>query len=269
MATTGPNQREGNAPVAIVTGAASGIGAATAVALAGRGYAVQCVDLDEAGAARTASRIASADGFGSAVRADVADDDDCRRAVEAARGLGRIAAVVNIAGVTPYATSIMDVTPEVWDRVLAVNLRSVYSMSRHAVQCMGDVGGVIINTASVHAYASHPGCAPYAASKGAIVALTRQMAIDLTSRGVRVVAVAPGAVDTPMSRAAEVTTGRSLEELGFSFDKRQIGRVASAEEIASVICWLASEGASFVNGTTVVADGGLLAPLPTPSRRDE
>jgi NAD(P)-dependent dehydrogenase (short-subunit alcohol dehydrogenase family) len=267
MATTGPNQREGNAPVAIVTGAASGIGAATALALAGRGYAVQCVDLDEAGAARTASRIASADGYASAVRADVADD--CRRAVETARGLGRIAAVVNIAGVTPYATSIMDVTPEVWDRVLAVNLRSVYSMSRHAVERMSDVGGVIINTASVHAYASHPGCAPYAASKGAIVALTRQMAIDLTSRGVRVVAVAPGAVDTPMSRAAEVTTGRSLEELGFSFDKRQIGRVASADEIASVICWLASAEASFVNGTTLVADGGLLAPLATPGRRDE
>ncbi len=269
MATTAAGRSPGNPPVAIVTGAASGIGAATARALAGRGYAVQCVDLDADGATRTEGGIVAAGGRAGSICADVADDQDCRRAVDAASDLGRVAALVNVAGVTPYATSIMEVTPEDWDRVLAVNLRSVYSMSRHAVELMSVAGGVIINTASVHAFASHPGCAPYAASKGAVVALTRQMAIDLTPRGIRVVALAPGAVDTPMSRAAELTTGRSLEELGFSFDRRAIGRVAAAEEIASVICWLASDEAAFVNGTTLVADGGLLALLPAPGGSHE
>lgn len=245
--------------VAVVTGAASGIGAATMLLLCRLGWTVLGVDLDEAGLRR---QVAQVDGRAVAFPADVASDSDCATVVAAARAEGRLEAICNIAGIAPYNTSVVDVTPEVWAQVLAVNLTSVYLMSRHAAPVLRDSGGgSIVNTASVHAYASQAGCAPYAASKGAVVALTRQMAIDLTAWGIRVNAVAPGSVDTPMSRSAAELLGRSLNDLGFVDDPRVVGRIAVPGEVASAYAWLISSQASFVNGTTMVVDGGLLAPM--------
>jgi NAD(P)-dependent dehydrogenase (short-subunit alcohol dehydrogenase family) len=136
-------------------------------------------------------------------------------------------------------------------------------MSRFAIPEMRQRGrGVIVNVASVHAYATMPGNAAYAASKGAVVALTRAMALDHAADGIRVVAVAPGCVDTPMSRrSADFAGVSSLEDLGFSFDPNAAGRVAGPEEIAEAIYWLGSDRASFINGTTLMADGALTAAL--------
>jgi NAD(P)-dependent dehydrogenase (short-subunit alcohol dehydrogenase family) len=120
---------------------------------------------------------------------------------------------------------------------------------------------VIVNTTSVHAFATMDRCAAYAASKGAIVALTRQMAIDLAPDGIRVVAVAPGSVDTPLTRAELARRGQTVQEAGFAADARSLGRVCRPQEIAEVVAWLASGAAGAVNGSTVIADAGLLASL--------
>jgi NAD(P)-dependent dehydrogenase (short-subunit alcohol dehydrogenase family) len=248
--------------VAIVTGAASGIGAATMTLLAERGWVVVGVDLDEAGLQSEVDGVVAAGGRAVAVAGDVSCDTDCAAVVAAATAVGRLAAVCNIAGIAPYHASVTEVSPQQWDRVLAVNLTSVYLMCRHAAPVLRDGGGgAIVNTASVHAFANQPGSAPYAASKGAIVALTRQMAVDLTAWGIRVNAVAPGSVDTPMSRAAAAQLGTSLAELGFVDDPRALGRIARPAEVAAAFGWLVGPESSFVNGTTIVVDGGLLAPL--------
>jgi NAD(P)-dependent dehydrogenase (short-subunit alcohol dehydrogenase family) len=248
--------------VALVTGAASGIGRATALAFGRDARIVVCADIDRAGAEATAAQIVAAGGVADAVTVDVADDDSCRTAVEAAVELGRLATLVNIAGILLPDDRIDRLSPELWDRTMAVNVRSVYSMSRHAVAHMKDAGGVIVNTASVHAYATMPASAAYAASKGAVLALTRQLALDLTPLGIRVVAVAPGSVDTPMSRQSLGGTGATtLAELGFDDDPLAVGRVGAPAEIAAAILWLASPAASFVNGTCLTVDGALLARL--------
>ena len=248
--------------VAIVTGAGSGIGAATATLLAARGWHVVGMDRDAATLEATVAAIRDAGGAATPFAGDVSSDDECAGAVATAAAAGRLAAVCNIAGIAPYRTSVTEVDPALWNRVLAVNLTSVYLMCRHAAPVMRDGGGgAIVNTASVHAFANQPGSAPYAASKGAIVALTRQMAVDLTAWGIRVNAVAPGSVDTPMSRSAAETLGTTLAELGFVNDPRALGRIADAAEVAAAFGFLVGPESSFVNGTTLVVDGGLLAPL--------
>jgi NAD(P)-dependent dehydrogenase (short-subunit alcohol dehydrogenase family) len=148
------------------------------------------------------------------------------------------------------------------ERLLTVNVMAVFRLGRHAIpELRRNGGGVIVNTTSVHAFATMDRCAAYAASKGAIVALTRQMAIDLAPDGIRVVAVAPGSVDTPLTRAELARRGQTVQEAGFAADARSLGRVCRPQEIAEVVAWLASGAAGAVNGSTVIADAGLLASL--------
>ncbi len=249
--------------VAIVTGAGSGIGQATARRLANDGTTVVCVDVDRAALTRTVQEMVHDGLRGVAAVADVAVDEDCRLAVAAAADLGRIRALVNVAGIMAEDDRIDRLSEQAWNHVLAVNLGSVFFMSRHTIPLMRQGGGgVIVNTGSVHAYATCRATASYAASKGAIVALTRQMALDYADDLIRVVAVAPGSVDTPMSRRAIATAGAaSFDELGFSTHLGAAGRVGQPHEVAEAIAWLTSGGASFVNGTTLAVDGGLLARL--------
>jgi NAD(P)-dependent dehydrogenase (short-subunit alcohol dehydrogenase family) len=148
------------------------------------------------------------------------------------------------------------------DRLLAVNIGRVFRLGRHAIPLLRAAGGgVIVNTASVHAHATMDGVAAYAASKGAVVALTRQMAIELAAHRIRVVAVAPGAVDTPLSRWHLEQRGASAEEAGFSMAPDRLGRFLAADEIAAAVAWLVSDAASGVNGQTIVVDAGLLTKL--------
>jgi 3-oxoacyl-[acyl-carrier protein] reductase len=249
------------AEVAIVTGAGSGIGKATAVQLAAGGHHVVCADIDGEAAERSAREIGN--GTATPCQADVSRDEDCRLLADLAAKKGSLRTLCNVAGICPPGTGITKVTEETWDRVFAVNVKAIFLLSRACVPLLAAAsqGRVIVNVASVHAFAAQPESAPYAASKAAVVGLTRQMAVDLASYGIRVVAVAPGRVDTPMTQAFVAAAGADVASLGFSKDGQSIGWFADASDIAEVVVWLASAGARFINGATVVADGGLLAKM--------
>lgn len=245
--------------VRIVTGAASGIGRATAERLARDGYTLVLADLDGPGAEAVASAIGLT---ATAVAADVSSPGDCAAVISAATRLGCLDALVNVAGIVATNDTVEELPDEDLDRILAVNVKAIFRLGRYAIPEMRRAGGgTIVNVASVHAFAAMSRAAAYAASKGAITALTRAMAVDLAPDAIRVVAVAPGSVDTPLTRAELARRGLTAEEAGFAIGGRTLGRVAAPEEVAEVIAWLCSDSASLLNGCTVVADAGLLARL--------
>jgi NAD(P)-dependent dehydrogenase (short-subunit alcohol dehydrogenase family) len=234
--------------VAIVTGGARGIGAASADALAADGLTVATFDLlaAEAGRPHFVVDVSSADQVDAAV-------------AEVAATLGRIDVLVNNAGILDVH-SVHDTPEETWDRVMAVNVKSVYLMSRAVLPHLRAAGGgSIVNISSVHAIATFPRLAAYAASKGAVLSLTRQMALDYAADGIRVNAVIVGGVDTDMS----TTHGALLAEQGIarSNPDEAIGRAAAPAEVAQAVAFLASPQSSFLTGAPLVADGGMLARL--------
>jgi NAD(P)-dependent dehydrogenase (short-subunit alcohol dehydrogenase family) len=175
--------------------------------------------------------------------------------------------LISSAGIQRYGT-VVDTEEEVWDEVLSVNLKGMYLASKHAIPRMRERGGgSIVNVSSVQAFASQKGVAAYTASKGGINALTHAMAVDHAEENIRVNAVCPGSVDTPMLRwAADLFKGeKSAEETVEDFGKMHpLGRVAKTEEVAEVIVFLASDKASFVTGGEYKVDGGLLSALGVP-----
>lgn len=247
---------------AIVTGAASGIGRAVAQRLAADGRAVALADIDRDGLERTAAAIRDAGGRAEVAVADLGSTAGCGSVVQAASAVGRLDALVNVAGIMCDRDSVEELPDADLERLLAVNVMAIFRLGRHAIpELRRHGGGVIVNTTSVHAFATMDRCAAYAASKGAIQALTCQMAIDLAPDGIRVVAIAPGSVDTPLTRIELRRRGQTAGEAGFVADPNALGRVCSPEEIADVVAWLASSGARVVNGSTLVADAGLLSKL--------
>lgn len=249
--------------MALVTGAAGGIGRATARVFAAEGARVLISDVNADGLEETAASIQAAGGSVLAQQGDVSRAADCRALVEAAAGWGgALHVVANVAGIGQFDATVETLEEEEWDRVLAVNLKSVYLVSKYAVPHLrGAGGGVILNVASPHACATTEGVAAYAASKGGVVALSRQMALDLSRDGIRVLSVIPGAVDTPMLRSHAERQNTTLEAMGFHSDPRAIGRIGAPEELARALLWLASDEASFVNAAPIIVDGGLLARL--------
>jgi NAD(P)-dependent dehydrogenase (short-subunit alcohol dehydrogenase family) len=251
--------------VAVVAGGALGIGRAAARKLAAEGASVViCSDREEQVEDATAE-LREEDLEIRGVWADVTSSADMKGLMDfAAETYGGVDVLVNSAGVQRYGT-VVETEEEVWDEVLGVNLKGIYLASRYAIPKMrARGGGAIVNLSSVQAFASQKGVAAYTASKGGINALTRAMALDHAEENVRVNAVCPASVDTPMLRwSANLFKGeKSVEETVREWGRMHpVGRVARPEEVAEVIAFLAGPGASFVTGGEYKVDGGMLAAL--------
>jgi NAD(P)-dependent dehydrogenase (short-subunit alcohol dehydrogenase family) len=251
--------------VAIVTGGARGIGRAAAPKLLTEGASVViCSDCEDQ-VERTVEELHGEDLEARGTRAEVTSSAEMKRLVGfAAETYGGVDILVNSAGVQRYGT-VVETEEEVWDEVLDVNLKGIYLASKHAIPQMRERGGgAIVNLSSVQAFASQKGVAAYTASKGGINALTRAMALDHAEENIRVNAVCPASVETPMLRwSANLFKGnKSVDETLKDWGKMHpLGRVARPEEVAEVIAFLASDRASFVSGGEYKVDGGMLAAL--------
>ncbi len=248
--------------VAVITGAASGIGRATAILFAAEGAAVLAADVQDDAGAQTVATIRAAAGRAEFVHADVSRSEDVRRMVRAAvEGFGRLDVLFNNAGVAIFK-GVVETDEAEWDHVLGVNLRGAYLGIKYAAAEMRrQGGGAIINTASVHGMRTTAGIAAYAASKHGVIGLTRAAALDLAPHNIRVNCIQPGAIETPIMRANLRAVGDEEDEFRKISAAEPMGRVGTAQEIARMALFLASDDASFITGAAFAVDGGLLAKL--------
>jgi len=246
--------------VALITGGASGIGRAAALLFAREGAAIALADVNADAGQQVADEIIEAGGRVFFELTDVAASADCRRFVERAiREFGRIDVLFNNAGIIRRST-VLDLSEEDWDRVMAVNVKSIYLLSRAAIPHMQKAGGgAIVNTSSGWGLAGGGKAAVYCASKGAVVLLTKAMAIDHGPHKIRVNCICPGDTDTPMLREEARQLGVENSRFFAESAKRPLGRAGTPEEIAQAVLYLASDTSSFVTGTALVVDGGGLA----------
>jgi NAD(P)-dependent dehydrogenase (short-subunit alcohol dehydrogenase family) len=246
--------------VAIITGGARGIGRATATLFAQEGAKVLIADRDTGHGERAASDLTSVGATAIFEPADVTIAADCSRVVErAVTRFGGIHILFNNAGIICRA-SVTDLSEEDWNRVMDVNVKSMFLMSKYAIpHIVSSGGGSIINTASGWGLAGGARAAVYCASKGAVVLLTKAMAIDHGPQGIRVNCICPGDTDTAMLRNEAQQLGEPIGEFLAESARRPLNRVGKPEEIARAALYLASDASSFVTGTALVVDGGGLA----------
>jgi NAD(P)-dependent dehydrogenase (short-subunit alcohol dehydrogenase family) len=243
--------------VALVTGAAAGIGRASALAFARAGARVLAADVDEAGGAETTRLIAAAGGEAAFRRADVTDAEDAQRLVAAAvERWSRLDCAHNNAGILGETGRTAEIALETWHRVIATDLTGVYlCMRAQLAQMLPQGDGVIVNTSSASGLIGTPGLAAYTAAKHGVVGLTRSAALEYATDGIRVNAICPGATQTPMLAAAANTP----ELIEHTLSRQPIGRIADPDEVAQAAVWLCSDAASFVTGAALPVDGGMAA----------
>ncbi len=250
--------------IAVVTGAATGIGGATADAFCAEGASVVLSDVNESALNERTEKLRAAGGNCLAVVADVSSPDEARRiAREAVSAFGGIDYLVASAGIQSYGT-VVSTDEDTWDRTLDVNAKGVYQAAKYCIPEMAKRGGgAVVTVASVQGLFSQPNVAAYAASKGAVIAMTRTMAIDHAGDKIRVNSICPGSIDTPLLRfAAEQMQpddpDGAIKDWG---GLHVLGRVGQPEEMAQVALFLCSDASSFVTGAAIVADGGLTIQL--------
>jgi len=248
--------------VALITGAASGIGLATAETFCREGAAVTLADTQAELAERAAARLRQEGHRALAVASDVTQTSQVRAAVQATVGeFGRLDVLFANAGIG-YTGDLTHTTDEDWDQVMGVNAKGVFLCCREAVQQMlaqQPAGGALVLNASISGLVGIPGQAPYAPSKGAVVELTRQLAVEYARQGVRVNCVCPGTVDTPVLRRGMAMSGDPQAFLDMLMAGHPMGRIGRAEEIAAAVAFLASDEASFITGSILPVDGGYTA----------
>jgi len=243
--------------VALVTGAASGIGRATAIRLASEGAAVACLDITEKGLEDTLDALASAGATAIGAQCDVSDEGSVDAAVKQAATLGRVEVLANVAGIGGFHHS-HEVPVAVWQKMIGVNLTGTFLVTRATLPALLDGGGAIVNVASTAGLIGSAYSAAYCASKGGVVMLTKALAVEYADKGVRVNAVAPGGVQTPL-------LGEFANSLPEGADAKHLYRIISRmgycepEDIASAIAFLASDESYYTTGAILSIDGGITA----------
>ncbi|MCE7737992.1 MAG: SDR family oxidoreductase [Candidatus Heimdallarchaeota archaeon] len=246
--------------VALVTGAASGIGLATAELLAEAGAIVALLDINEKNGINAANQINESEGKAKFFLCDVTSDSDCKKTVEVIhKEFGKIDILFNNAGVIRRKT-VLDLEEEEWDLTIDVNLKSIYLLSRQVIPIMIKCnGGSIINNGSGWGIKGGSDAVAYCAAKGGVVNMTRAMAIDHGKHGIRVNCVCPGDIDTPLLRGEAKQLGVDDEEFMREAADRPLNRVGKPLDVAKTVLYLASDLSSWVTGTSIIVDGGGLA----------
>ena len=259
MDETGPSDESRPQPLAIlISGGNIGIGRAAALRFAREGASIAIAARNAETAQETLGLIQAAGAQGHFVACDVRDDSQCDRAVtETVARFGRLDVLVNNAGSIIRKRTVAQLTTAQWHEMMDVNLHGAFYLSRAALPHLLTTRGNIVNVASYAGLVGFAGSAAYCAAKGALVQLTRAMALDHAAEGVRVNCVCPGSVRTPMIAAAWEQHGPGAAEAWA--EKHPLGRIAEPEEVAEAIYWLASAAGSFVTGVALPVDGGITA----------
>ncbi len=255
--TTPPASQRFKGKVALVTGAASGIGRATAIRLATEGAAVACLDITEKGLEETLDSLGSLGATALGAKCDVSDEGSVDAAVKQAATLGRVEVLANVAGIGGFHHA-HEVPVAVWQKMIGVNLTGTFLVTRATLPALLDGGGAIVNVASTAGLIGSAYSAAYCASKGGVVMLTKALAVEYADKGVRVNAVAPGGVQTPL-------LGEFANSLPEGADAKHLYRIISRmgycepADIASAIAFLASDESYYTTGAILSVDGGITA----------
>jgi NAD(P)-dependent dehydrogenase (short-subunit alcohol dehydrogenase family) len=241
--------------VAFVTGAANGIGRATAIAFATEGADVVVADVSEKGIQETARLIEEAGGKALAILCDVQNSEEIKKALDqAVKKFGRLDVAFNNAGIEQPTKELTAITEDEWDKLMNIDLRGIFLCMKYQIPLMlAYGGGAIVNTSSGAGVKGFKGQAAYAAAKHGIIGLTKSAALDYADKNIRINAVCPGIIETPMMDRFSGGTAEGRQKV---IEQEPIGRMGAPEEIASAVIWLCSDGASFATGHALVVDGG-------------